>query len=168
MSDPINAATAIITAAVRAYVHANAGIGTTRFGSPQLVGLAMAILADLQDAGWVLPTVEPTPPDPDRPGWHLPRPADAPAFYRDLDPLADLQYRRGTTARNWAVQEITCDLDVWSVVRAYRAEDPASCPGHHRDISIEAMATRLVGHLLDGGLTPPGEILPGLGQDVAS
>ncbi|GIH70304.1 hypothetical protein [Sphaerimonospora thailandensis] len=121
-------------------------------------GAAAVILGDLLDVGWRLPpNLGPTPPDPDRPGWHLPR-QDAPAFYRDLDPLAQLAYDAGKTPRQVAIKKIALMVSAWFTVRDARAKDPAAFPGWPRDLSAEDHSRRILGALLDTGLTPPADI----------
>lgn len=155
----IASAATIIVDGIQAHVHAAGPIPTdpSSHATSRITGLAVAIMGDLLEAGWILPNVEPTP-DIDRPGLHQSRPSTAPAFCRDLDYLAELQYRMGVTAREWATETIAFHIAMWATVRVRRAHDPLAFPYWWPDLSIEAMATRLVGTLLGGGWTSPVDI----------
>jgi hypothetical protein len=165
--NPYSRAAEIITSGIQTHIRAAGPLPTDATGdhSPRITGLAVAIMGDLLDAGWSLPDVEPVPDDIDRPGWPQPRPAGAPDVYRDLDYLAELQYRMGVTTREWATKTIALHITLWATVCAGRAADPASYPGYWPDTSIEAMSTRLVGTLMGGGWLPPADIFATFGED---
>lgn len=128
----IDQATAAIAHTVRTNI---AAVASTR----ALRGLATAIVRDLVAAGWEAP-------QPERPD-------------RDIDPLTAAAYRMGVTAHDLAVTTVELHVHAWASACASRALDPSSFPGFHRDLSVEALGTRMVGHLLDGGWRPPSDPL---------
>ncbi|MEV7006830.1 hypothetical protein [Streptosporangium sp. NPDC051022] len=102
--------------------------------------LAVVIVGELLDLGWTLPDL-------------------SSGIDRDLDPLAVFAYEAGHTPRGWAVRTISIHIDTWATVSAARRQNPTSFPIWRLDLSVEALATRLVGHLLDGGWSPPGGLV---------
>ncbi|MEU1731406.1 hypothetical protein [Streptosporangium sp. NPDC020145] len=102
--------------------------------------LAAVIVGELLDIGWVLPDL-------------------SFGVDRDLDPLAVFAYETGCTPREWAVRALSVHIDAWATVSAARQKNPDSFPIWRFDLSVEALATRLVGHLLDDGWSPPGGLV---------
>lgn len=73
-----------------------------------------------------------------------------------VDELSAWAYEQGTDPLDWAVKSIDTQIDVWMIVCAGRAQNPASFPGFHPDLSVEALARRIVGRLMDAGWRAPG------------
>lgn len=74
----------------------------------------------------------------------------------DIDGLSAYAYKQGRDPLDWAINITDIEINVWLHVCAGRDEDPTSFPGFHPDLSVEALARRIVGHLLDAGWRIPG------------
>jgi hypothetical protein len=74
----------------------------------------------------------------------------------DIDGLSAWAYEQGTDPLDWAIKTVDTQIDVWMIVCAGRAQNPALFPGFHPDLSVEALARRIVGRLMDAGWRVPG------------
>ncbi len=77
----------------------------------------------------------------------------------DIGSLAKAAYRLGISPVDYAVGSVKDLIDVHRRVAADRQEDPESWPGYCIPLTDEALASRIVGDLMDAGWTPP-EITP--------
>ena len=79
----------------------------------------------------------------------------------DIDGLSAWAYETGITPLDWAINTARTEIDVWLHVCEGRADNPASFPGYHPDLGVEALARRIIGSLLDAGWRIPGDAEPG-------
>jgi hypothetical protein len=74
-----------------------------------------------------------------------------------IDYLAASAYRDGADAVTVAVDRIALIAETWDRVGCARSVDPQAFPGPMwADLSLEAVACKVVGALLNAGWTPPG------------
>lgn len=73
----------------------------------------------------------------------------------DVDGLARHAYSHGTTPLDWAAGYTENLIEVHLQVAASRAEDPATFPGYCIELTLAAVARRIVGTLMDAGWTAP-------------
>ena len=73
----------------------------------------------------------------------------------DICALASFAYDNGQDAITYAEQVIVIQLDVRSTVYVHRLENPDAFPLYGPDLTLAAVARRIIGELLDAGWTPP-------------
>jgi hypothetical protein len=73
----------------------------------------------------------------------------------DIAYTAQVQYEHGVDPIDWAIEQTRITIDAREFVREARATNPALVPWYGPDLSDEALARRVVGHLLDAGWEPP-------------
>jgi hypothetical protein len=73
----------------------------------------------------------------------------------DIGALHTLAYEQGRDVIDHAVEYVAMFLDVMTMIRSSRAENPAYFPGYGSDVSLDHFARRIVGLMLDAGWTPP-------------
>ncbi len=74
---------------------------------------------------------------------------------RDIDTLAKWAYARGTDPVEYAEGYVTSAIEVHLAVAESRAEDPSTFPGYCLEMTVNALARRIVGILLDAGWQAP-------------
>jgi hypothetical protein len=74
----------------------------------------------------------------------------------DISFLAEFAYGTGIDPIDYAAGHvIKSHVSVWLTVCLGREEDPASFPAYGPDLTVDALARRIVGDLLDAGWTAP-------------
>ena len=73
----------------------------------------------------------------------------------DFDGLASAAYRRGESPLDWAETSISILIEVHIWAWSSRIKDPESFPGYPIDLTLDALARRILGNLLDAGWTAP-------------
>jgi hypothetical protein len=74
----------------------------------------------------------------------------------DIDGLSAYAYEQGILPLDWAITSVNTEILAWTHVVIGRLENPESFPGYHPDLTITALARRIVGNLLDAGWRIPG------------
>ncbi|GAA0853319.1 hypothetical protein ACFQVD_26725 [Streptosporangium amethystogenes subsp. fukuiense] len=77
----------------------------------------------------------------------------------DIDPLAKVAYERGYHPIAFAEMKVKVLIDAHSNVITGRAVNPDAFPDFPVELTSSALASRIVGELLDAGWTAPGELL---------
>jgi hypothetical protein len=75
----------------------------------------------------------------------------------DIDGLSAWAYEQGTDPLDWGIACAETAITAHLHVCVGRAVDPASFPGYSRDLSVEALARRIIGNLIDAGWRIPGD-----------
>ena len=73
----------------------------------------------------------------------------------DISALDRYAYEHGHHPLDWAEYVVGSLIDVHLTVVGDRLDDPDSWPGYTIEPTIEALASRILGELLDAGWTPP-------------
>ena len=73
----------------------------------------------------------------------------------DISGLARLSYEMGVDPLDYAERQIQILIEVHATVEASRAVAPETFPGFSPDLSLDALARRILGNLLDAGWEPP-------------
>jgi hypothetical protein len=73
----------------------------------------------------------------------------------DISALARLSYDMGVDPIDYAERQIRIHIEVHQTVVASRAVAPETFPGFSPDLSLDALARRILGNLLDAGWKAP-------------
>ncbi len=79
----------------------------------------------------------------------------------DIDGLSQTAYDYGKDPLDWAITLVKTEIDVLTTITAARETIPESYPIYVWELSPEASARRIVGHLLGAGWSPPRTDLAG-------
>jgi hypothetical protein len=74
----------------------------------------------------------------------------------DIDPLSAWAYRNGQHPISVAVAIAAAQIETSAMIREERAVNPGAFPIFRGELSHDATARRVIGHLLDAGWLPPG------------
>lgn len=74
----------------------------------------------------------------------------------DIDGLSAWAYKQGIEPLDWAINCADTEITAWLHVCAGRSDNPASFPGYSPDLSVAAVARRIIGNLLYAGWRIPG------------
>jgi len=77
----------------------------------------------------------------------------------DINPLARLAYEQGYTPIAFAEMSVRVLIEAHSNVITGRAINPDAFPDFPIELTASALASRIVGTLLDAGWTAPGELI---------
>ena len=73
----------------------------------------------------------------------------------DINALARIQYESGIDPIDFAEGEVTLAIRTHATVALSRATAPGTFPIYSPDLSLEALARRILGALLDAGWNAP-------------
>ena len=73
----------------------------------------------------------------------------------DISSIDQAAYNQGINPITWAEWVVGSLIEIHLIVNRDRLEDPESWPGYSIDLTVEALASRVLGELLDAGWTPP-------------
>ncbi len=82
----------------------------------------------------------------------------------DISALARLSYDMGIDPIDYAEHQIQILIEVHAAIAVSRAVAPETLPGFSPDLSLEALARRILGDLLDAGWQSPVYPIPEPGE----
>jgi len=78
----------------------------------------------------------------------------------DINALARISYESGVDPIDFAEGDVAMLIEAHARVAVTRIFEPGSFPGYSVEMTIDALARRILGNLLDAGWQPPAWPIP--------